>query len=76
MTPHLSEQEIVRIQKKEALEALGIAPYPATTFVINTSSQDILAHYPDQPENYQQVALAGRLMSRRIMGSASFVELQ
>ncbi|XWN34631.1 MAG: lysine--tRNA ligase [Roseivirga sp.] len=76
MTPHLSEQEIVRIQKKEALEGLGIAPYPATTFVINTSSQDILAHYPDQPENYQQVALAGRLMSRRIMGSASFVELQ
>ena len=76
MTTILSEQEIVRIQKKEQLEALGIDPYPAATFVTNTSAQDILANYPTDPARYQQVALAGRLMSRRIMGSASFAELQ
>ncbi len=72
----LSEQEIVRIQKKEELEALGINPYPAATFATNTSTQDILVNYPTDPARYQQVALAGRLMSRRIMGSASFAELQ
>jgi lysyl-tRNA synthetase class 2 len=76
MTTMLSEQEIVRIKKKDELEALGIDPYPAATFVTNTSAQDILANYPADPARYQQVALAGRLMSRRIMGSASFAELQ
>jgi lysyl-tRNA synthetase, class II len=76
MSTMLSEQEIVRIQKKEELEALGINPYPAATFATNTSTQDILVHYPANPARYQQVALAGRLMSRRIMGSASFAELQ
>ncbi len=75
-TPHLSEQELLRRNKKQELEKLGINPYPAPTFETNTSTQDILAHYPQNPERYQQVALAGRLMSRRIMGSASFVELQ
>ncbi len=76
MSTMLSEQEIVRIQKKEELEALGINPYPAATFATNTSTQDILVNYPTDPARYQQVALAGRLMSRRIMGSASFAELQ
>ncbi len=76
MTAVLSEQEIIRIQKKEELEALGINPYPAATFATNTSAQDILVNYPTDPARYQQVALAGRLMSRRIMGSASFAELQ
>jgi len=76
MSSSLSEQEIVRIQKKEALEALGINPYPAAAFPTNTSAQDILVHYPTEPARYQQVVLAGRLMSRRIMGSASFAELQ
>jgi len=66
----------VRIQKRKDLEAMGIDPYPAATFVVNTTAQDIHINYPSKPENYQQVALAGRLMSRRIMGSASFVELQ
>lgn len=76
MQKSLSEQELVRIQKKEMLEALGIDPYPAASFAVNTSAKDILAHYPTDPARYQQVILAGRLMSRRIMGSASFVELQ
>ena len=76
MTPNLSEQEVVRTQKKAALEALGINPYPAPTFETNTSAQEILDNYASRPEDYKQVALAGRLMSRRIMGAASFVELQ
>lgn len=76
MNPSLSEQELVRIEKKNELEALGINPYPAATFATNTTAQDILANYPGNNEAYQQVAIAGRLMSRRIMGSASFVELQ
>ena len=76
MSSPLSEQEIVRIQKKQEIEALGIDPYPAATFPINTSAEDILGNYPTHPEHYQKVALAGRLMSRRIMGSASFAELQ
>ena len=76
MTLSLSEHELVRIEKRKELEALGINPYPAATFATNTSAQDILSNYPSRPADYQQVALAGRLMSRRIMGSASFAELQ
>ncbi len=76
MTPPLSEHELVRIEKRKALEALGINPYPAATFATNTSAQDILSNYPSNPAAYQQVALAGRLMSRRIMGAAAFAELQ
>jgi lysyl-tRNA synthetase, class II len=76
MTASLSEQELIRTRKKEKLEALGIHPYPAATFPINTSAKDILANYPSDPVRYQQVAMAGRLMSLRVMGSASFAELQ
>ncbi|MEM7055860.1 MAG: lysine--tRNA ligase [Bacteroidota bacterium] len=73
---HLSEQEVLRKKKKEELEALNINPYPATTFVTNTTVQAILDNYTKDLENYQNVAIAGRLMNRRIMGSASFAELQ
>lgn len=76
MNTRLTEQEVVRIQKKEALERLGINPYPAATFVTSASVEDILTNYPSTPEHYQDVALAGRLMSRRMMGSAAFVDLQ
>jgi len=55
---------------------LGINPYPAPTFETNTSAKTILDNYAGNPDDYQHVALAGRLMSRRIMGAASFVELQ
>ncbi len=72
----LSEQELVRIEKKNELETLGIDPYPAATFATNTSAQAILSNYLSQPDAYQQVSLAGRIMSRRIMGSAAFAELQ
>jgi lysyl-tRNA synthetase class 2 len=76
MVHHLSDQEILRRQKREELVALGIDPYPATTFATNTSVQEILDSYAKQPEKFQQIAIAGRMMSRRVMGAAAFVELQ
>lgn len=76
MSYFISEQELLRRKKKEELEALGINPYPAATFVSNTSTQTILQNYTKSPDDFQKVSIAGRIMSRRIMGAASFVELQ
>ena len=73
---HLSEQEKVRNQKKETLASLGIDPYPSVTFPVNITTQDILGNYKLNPKNFEAVCLAGRIMSRRIMGAASFIELQ
>src|SRR5690606_14420652 len=75
-TMALSEQEVIRRQSKEALEQLGIDPYPAELFDVNVSSKEILENFDPEKNNYQQVSLAGRMMSRRIMGSAAFAELQ
>jgi lysyl-tRNA synthetase class 2 len=72
----LSEQEIIRRKAKEELEKLGINPYPAETFEVNVSAREILENYPRHKSDYRNISLAGRLMSRRIMGSASFAELQ
>jgi lysyl-tRNA synthetase class 2 len=72
----LSEQEIIRRQAKEELEKLGINPYPAELFVVNASAQEILENYERHKSDYRQISIAGRIMSRRIMGSASFAELQ
>jgi len=73
---HISEQELLRRKKKEDLEAMGINPYPPELFPSNTSTQCILQDYVTNPAAFQDVKLAGRMMSRRIMGAASFVELQ
>ncbi len=75
-TPQLSEQEIQRRQERAALLEMGIDPYPASTFAVNATAADILARFDQQPDDFQAVQLAGRLMSRRIMGNASFAELQ
>lgn len=72
----LSEQEVIRRQSKEELEKLGINPYPAELFEVSAFAKDILENFGNQKENYQHVSLAGRIMSRRIMGSAAFAELQ
>lgn len=72
----LSEQEIIRRQSKEELEKLGINPYPAELFEVNASAKEILENFESEKSNYQQVSIAGRIMSRRIMGSAAFAELQ
>jgi lysyl-tRNA synthetase, class II len=72
----LSEQESIRRKKKEELEKLGIQPYPAELFEVNTSAHDILLNYERQKSDYRQISIAGRIMSTRIMGSAAFAELQ
>jgi lysyl-tRNA synthetase, class II len=72
----LSEQEINRRKAKEELENLGINPYPADLFPVNVSAEDIHLNYERRKTDYKDVSLAGRIMTRRIMGSASFAELQ
>ena len=71
----LSEQEIIRRNSLEQLKAMGINPYPADEFVVNAYSDDIIANFSDDAEP-RQVSIAGRMMNRRIMGKASFFELQ
>ena len=71
----LSEQEIVRRNALEELRGLGINPYPAAEYPTNAFSTDIKNEFKDDAEP-RQVAIAGRMMSRRIMGKASFAELQ
>ncbi len=70
----LSEQEIVRRESLQKLRDLGVNPYPAAMFEVNTSSKKIKENYSEV--NSLEVVLAGRIMSRRIMGKASFAEIQ
>ena len=71
----LSEQEIVRRNSLNQLRELGIDPYPAAEYVVNAWSDDIKANFKDDDEP-RQVSVAGRIMTRRIMGKASFMELK
>ncbi|MBO4814632.1 MAG: lysine--tRNA ligase [Muribaculaceae bacterium] len=71
----LSEQEIVRRNSLAQMRELGINPYPAAEYKVNAWSDDIRAQFSDEAEP-RQVSVAGRIMSRRIMGKASFMELQ
>lgn len=71
----LSEQEIIRRQSMEELQKLGINPYPPELFEVNVSAKEIHDNYPDKKE-FKDVSIAGRIMSRRVMGNASFAELQ
>jgi lysyl-tRNA synthetase class 2 len=76
-TPHLSEQEIVRREKLEELKKLGIDPYPAALFPVNNYSAEIKSAFrDDHPHQFEHVCLAGRIMSVRDMGKASFAVLQ
>ena len=70
----LSEQEIIRRQSLDELRQLGIEPYPAALYEVNAYSTDIKNEFNDD-ENKRPVSIAGRIMSRRIMGKASFIEL-
>ncbi len=75
MSIELSEQELFRRQSLDALRQMGIDPYPAAEYPTNAFSTDIKTAFSDEAEPHQ-VCIAGRIMSRRIMGKASFVELQ
>ncbi len=72
---NLSEQEQIRRESLDELRKLGIDPYPAAEYKTNGFAQDILDNYTPEKNNFQDVTLAGRIMSRRIMGNASFAEL-
>lgn len=73
----LSDQEIARRESLEEIKSLGINPYPAEEFKVTAYSQEIIENYSDEEASQkQEVSVAGRIMSRRIMGKASFVELQ
>lgn len=72
----LSEQELERRKSREELIAMGIDPYPAASFDVNVNAAHILRNFDRRPDDYNNVTIAGRLMSRRIMGSASFAEIQ
>ncbi len=72
----LSEQEQLRRKSLQALRDLGIDPYPAARFEVNASAREIAENFDPEKGNFQEVRIAGRIMSRRIMGSASFFELQ
>ena len=76
MSQHLTEQEIIRRQSLQELEKLGINPYPAELYPVNSTSKAIEVGFDANPEAFANVVLAGRIMSRRIMGNASFAELQ
>lgn len=72
----LSEQEIIRRESLRELEKLGIDAYPAEAFEVNARAADILDNFTEGSGLYQNVSIAGRIMTRRIMGAASFVDLQ
>jgi len=71
-----NEQEQIRREALNELLRLGINPYPAESFEVTATSRDILEQFPNDNTLFQNISLAGRIMSRRIMGNASFVELQ
>lgn len=76
MSKELTELEIQRRESLEKIKALGINPYPQALYEVNVSSADIHQHYTADSTNYTNVSIAGRLMGKRIMGKASFAELQ
>ncbi len=72
----LNEQEIQRRKDVEELRSMGIEPYPAAEYEINTNSEEIKENFDKEEAKFANVKIAGRIMSRRIMGAASFCELQ
>src|SRR4030042_1108560 len=71
----LSEQQQIRRNSLNELRKLGINPYPAAEYKTNTFAKDIHDNFTPEKNNFPDVSIAGRLMSRRIMGNASFAEL-
>ena len=71
-----SEQELLRRESLAKLRELGIEPYPAALYSVNTNAAEIKSGFDAEKGNFQEVCIAGRLMSRRIMGAASFGEIQ
>lgn len=75
-THQMSDQEIERRKSLEFLIQNNINPYPAEAYPVNVTAEEIKNNYDEQKNNYQDISIAGRMMSRRIMGKVSFIELQ
>lgn len=75
MSHELNDQEIERRQSLNEMRELGIEPFPAALYPVNITSKAIKSEYKEEEKNLQEVCIAGRLMSRRIMGKASFAEI-
>lgn len=73
---HLSDQEVFRRNAVTELKALGIDPFPAATYPVTVTSAEILQQFPSDNSLFSDISIAGRIMSRRIMGAASFTEIQ
>ncbi|HCN84654.1 MAG TPA: lysine--tRNA ligase, partial [Sphingobacteriaceae bacterium] len=71
MSIGLSEQEIFRREALQELRKLGIDPYPPEEFEINVTAKDIQDNYEGNTDSYKNISIAGRIMTRRIMGSVS-----
>ena len=71
-----TEQELVRRESLKKIQELGINPYPAEEYTTNTTSTDIKQNFSKQEHLFKNIKIAGRIMSRRIMGKASFVEIK
>ncbi len=76
MERHLSEQEIIRRENLNKIIEMGINPFPNETFEISHSAKEIIENFKEGSEDFGSVQLAGRLMSQRVMGKASFAEIQ
>ncbi|TAH02397.1 MAG: lysine--tRNA ligase [Sphingobacteriales bacterium] len=76
MSTNLSEQEVQRRQSLQELINLGINPYPAEAYDVDTYAADITSNYQNEKTAYKNISMAGRIMTRRIMGNASFAEIQ
>lgn len=75
MESNLNEQEINRRNAVKQMRDLGIEPYPAEMYEVNATAAEIMQNYDSQKQNYRNVSIAGRIMSRRIMGAAAFIEI-
>lgn len=75
-TTEMSEQQQIRRESLKKIRELGIDPYPAEKFPVNVTAKEIKEEYDEEKENLSDVVIAGRIMTRRIMGNASFFELQ
>ena len=69
---HLSEQEILRRENLAKIIEMGIDPYPAAKYEVNANAAEIKKLFEENPENYADVCIAGRLMMTRVMGKAAF----
>lgn len=76
MYQEISEQESIRRNSLKELESLGINPYPADAYTVNITTKEIHDNFVNDNTLYSDISIAGRIMTRRIMGAASFIDLQ